>query len=134
MVRRTLAFAAAIAVTALLVAVPAMAQVTGYETPAPEPTFVETEFPSESEPPPTEPPGPPPSESEPPPTVPPGPPPSDPPPPDEPPNEPPPPELPAPELPATGLQLTNGVAAAGAFLLGGTGLVLASRRRRRPQD
>lgn len=111
---------AALAVAALLWALPVAAQDSGdagYEPP-PQPTFFETDFPSD--PPPEEP-------SDPPPTVPPGPPPPD--------DPVPPPDDPAPppddgELPATGLELTNGMAAAGAFLLGGIGLVLAARRRK----
>lgn len=126
MAPKLLAFLTALAVAALFWALPVAAQDSGYEPPAPLPTFGETEFPSD--PPPTVPPGPPteeppPPTEEPPPTVPPGPPPPDDPgpPPDD------------PELAATGFGVTNGMTAASLLLLGGAGLVLAARRRRKAQ-
>ena len=108
---------AAVVAVGMLWGLPAAAQDAGYTPPEPpQPTFFEV-------PPPESPPATPPQD---PPTVPPGPPP-----PDDPPDVPPPDD---PNLPATGLEATNGMAAAGAFLIGGTGLVLAARRRRKTQD
>ena len=117
MVHRMMALIAVLAVGALLWIQPAAAQVSGYEPP--QPTFFETDPPS---PPPKPPKSPPPA------TVPPGPPPVVPPapPPLDPPDPPP--------LPATGLQVSNGMAAAGVLLVGGTGLVLAARRGRKTEE
>lgn len=115
MLHRVVIMAAVLATAALVWVLPAAAQDAGYAPPEPpQPTFFEV-------PPPTEPPdNPPATPPDNPPTVPPGPPPEDPPapPPDD------------PNLPATGSNITNGMAAAGVFLVSGTGLVLVARRRR----
>lgn len=121
MLHRIAMLMAAVVAVGLLWGLPAAAQDAGYEPPEPlEPTFFENP-PPESEPP-DDPPDTPPNN---PPEVPPGPPP-----PDDPPDIPPPDG----DLPATGGDVTNGMAAAGIFLLGGTGMLLAARHRRRNQQ
>lgn len=129
--RIAMLMAAAVALSLLWI-LPAAAQDAGYTPPEVEPTFFEVP-PPESEPPDTTTDDPPdtttddrPDTPDNPPAVPPGPPP-----PDNPADVPPPDD---PNLAATGGDVTNGMAAAGVFLVGGTALVLTARRRRKTQE